>query len=485
LKNKVQLISYIDRFGKGTIDEFHNFLKENLHSHLEGGVHLLPFFSHIDGADAGYDPMNHKQVDVRLGNWENIKDLSQDFDLVVDLIVNHMSDESIEFKSVQKEGSNSPYFDLFLTKDKVFKNDANENDISKIFRPRPNSPFLLKKLDNGESHEFWTTFSEHQIDIDIKSDIGKKYIESIIETFATAGVKMIRLDAIGYCIKKPGTSCFMLEETLEYISELTEIVNAKGIKALAEIHAHYETQIEIAKRVDFVYDFALPPLILHTLYSKNTIRLKQWLAISPRNCITVLDTHDGIGVADLASVEGKPGMLSDSEINELVNNIHINSKETSRKATGTAASNLDIYQVNCSFYDALGRQDNLYLIARAIQFFCPGIPQVYYGGLLAAENEMELLEQTKVGRDINRPYFDFEEISKMLDKDLVKDLLKIIEFRNSNDSFNGEFELINGEDGHLNMRWTNDKHWSELSIDLVSMKMEITYTNDNLMIKHF
>jgi sucrose phosphorylase len=229
----------------------------------------------------------------------------------------------------------------------------------------------------------------------------------------------------------------------------------------------------------------LPPLILHTLYSKNTIRLKQWLAISPRNCITVLDTHDGIGVADLASVEGKPGMLSDSEINELVNNIHINSKETSRKATGTAASNLDIYQVNCSFYDALGRQDNLYLIARAIQFFCPGIPQVYYGGLLAAENEMELLEQTKVGRDINRPYFDFEEISKMLDKDLVKDLLKIIEFRNSNDSFNGEFELINGEDGHLNMRWTNDKHWSELSIDLVSMKMEITYTNDNLMIKHF
>ena len=157
----------------------------------------------------------------------------------------------------------------------------------------------------------------------------------------------------------------------------------------------------------------------------------------------------------------------------------------SRKATGTAASNLDIYQVNCSFYDALGRQDNLYLIARAIQFFCPGIPQVYYGGLLAAENEMELLEQTKVGRDINRPYFDFEEISKMLDKDLVKDLLKIIEFRNSNDSFNGEFELINGEDGHLNMRWTNDKHWSELSIDLVSMKMEITYTNDNLMIKHF
>ena len=81
MKNKVQLISYIDRFGKGTIDEFHNFLKENLHSHLEGGVHLLPFFSHIDGADAGYDPMNHKQVDVRLGNWENIKDLSQDFDL--------------------------------------------------------------------------------------------------------------------------------------------------------------------------------------------------------------------------------------------------------------------------------------------------------------------------------------------------------------------------------------------------------------------
>lgn len=479
MKNQVQLICYLDRLGKGRIPEFHAFLKEYLLEYLKGGVHLLPFFSPIDGADAGYDPINHKKVDYRLGDWDDIKSLSKDFDLTADLIINHISDESEEFKSVEKNGRNSPYFDLFLTKDKVFKTNGSENEISKIYRPRPNSPFTLRKLNNGENFEFWTTFSEHQIDIDVKSSIGQTYINSIIETFSNSGIKMIRLDAIGYCIKKAGTTCFMIDETLNYISELSGKLNSNGIKTLVEIHAHYETQIEIAKRVDYVYDFALPPLILYTLYSKNTTRLKQWLAISPRNCITVLDTHDGIGVADIASIDNKPGMLSDSEIDDLVTNIHINSKDTSKKATGNAASNLDIYQVNCSFYNALGRNDNQYIMARAIQFFCPGIPQVYYGGLLAAENDMQLLETTKVGRDINRPYFSFDEIKKRLQKDVVKRLLRLIKLRNSHPSFQGKFYMMKGEEGHLNMRWKNNKHWSELDINLISMNMQISYTDES------
>ncbi|MEN8827893.1 MAG: sucrose phosphorylase [Flavobacteriales bacterium] len=484
MKNNIQLISYIDRFGKGTIPDFHSFLKKQFQPYIKG-IHLLPFFSPIDGADAGYDPINHTEVDPRLGSWADVNNLSKDFDLTVDLIVNHISDKSKEFKSVQEFGSKSPYFDLFLTKNKVFPNGTTDQEIQKIFRPRPTSPFTLRKLDNGENHEFWTTFSENQIDIDIQSSLGKNYINSIVQTFSKSGVKMIRLDAIGFCIKKPGTSCFMLEETLNYISELTGTINSYGIKALAEIHTHYETQIEIAKRVDFIYDFALPPLILYTLYSKNAIRLKQWLAISPRNCITVLDTHDGIGVADVASLDDKPGMLSDSEIDELVEKIHINSNNTSKKATGNAASNLDIYQVNCSFYDALGKNDNLYLIARAIQFFCPGIPQVYYGGLLAAENDMDLLENTKVGRDINRPYFDFDQIEQMTSKKVVQSLLSLIQLRNSHPSFNGKFYMMKGEEGHLNMRWRKDKQWSEIDIDLITMKMEISYSDQLLNTNYF
>ncbi|MFK7785315.1 MAG: sucrose phosphorylase [Crocinitomicaceae bacterium] len=476
MKNKVQLITYVDRFGGGNFSQLHFILKEKFQDCFGGGVHLLPFFSNIDGADAGYDPINHREVDKRLGDWDDVRELTTDFDVVVDLIVNHISDKSMEFLDVEENGKDSKYFDLFLTKDKVFKNGITQEAVEKIYRPRPNSPFSLRRLNNGESHEFWTTFSENQIDIDVESPQGKEYLKSIIELFANAGIKMIRLDAIGYCIKRAETSCFMLEENMTYIEELTKLTHSYGMETLAEIHAHYETQLDIAKRVDYVYDFALPPLILYTIFSKNVVRLKQWLAVSPHNCITVLDTHDGIGVIDVASFQGKAGMLSDGEIEELVETIHRNSNETSKKATGNAASNLDIYQVNCTFYEALGKQDNLYLIARAIQFFCPGIPQVYYGGLLALENDMDLLEKTKVGRDINRSYLDFEDMDRLIEKPIVQQLLHLIKFRNTHPSFNGKFYMMKGEEGHLNMRWKNNSDWSELDIDLDTQKMQIKYS---------
>lgn len=485
LKNQIQLTSYIDRFGGGDISSFHSFLSEKLKSYLGGGIHLLPFFSFIDGSDAGYDPINHQLVDSRLGNWDDIQQLSKDFDLIADLIVNHVSDKSEEFLDVQKKGEDSEFFDLFLTKDKVFKDGATEEEIARIYRPRPHRPFSLRTLDNGKKYEFWTTFSRNQIDIDVKADAGDSYIKAILGKFADSGIKMIRLDAVGYAIKKAGSSCFLIPETLEYISELTEKVNSFGMKSLAEIHGHFESQIEIAKRVDYVYDFALPPLILYTLYSKNSTRLKQWLAISPKNCITVLDTHDGIGVIDVAGADSKPGILSDSEVDELVENIHSNSNNTSKKATGTAASNLDLYQVNTTFYEALGKNDQLYLIARAIQFFCPGIPQIYYAGLLAAENDMELLEKTKVGRDINRPYYQFEEIEKELQKDVVQSLLSLMKFRNTHPAFQGRMETFETADGHLHMRWEKAEFWAELEIDLEINEMKIAYNDSDQAYKIF
>jgi sucrose phosphorylase len=478
MKNQAQLICYVDRFGGGALPDLHAYLQSKLAPYFSGGVHLLPFFSPIDGADAGYDPINHQEVDKRLGNWNDVKGLSQNFDLTADLIVNHISDKSKEFKDVDVNGKSSTYFELFLTKDKVFPEGADVEDINKIYRPRPNRPFSVRKLQNGESYEFWSTFSRSQLDIDINSTAGEKYLQGLVEKFSSSGVKMIRLDAVGYAIKKAGTSCFMLPETYDYIKKLTDNIHKLGMEVLAEVHAHYEVQIEIAKCVDYVYDFALPPLILFSLFTKNATRLKQWYSISPRNCLTVLDTHDGIGVMDVASYNGKPGILSNEELDQLVEGIHEKSKHTSKQATGEAASNLDLYQVNCSFYDALGQSDQMYLMARAIQFFSPGIPQVYYGGLLAAENDMDLLASTKVGRDINRPYFQFEEIDKALEKTVVKQLLNLLYFRNNHESFNGNFQVMDYGDEHLHLRWVKAEHWSELNINLPKMEMTILFSED-------
>ena len=430
MKNQVQLITYVDRMGGNNLDTLFNLLTGPL-KNVFGGVHLLPFFYPIDGEDAGFDPVDHTQVDPKIGSWQDVSRLSGELDIMSDLIVNHISADSPQFKDLMVRGRESEYDGLFLTFGSVFPAGASEEELLKIYRPRPGLPFTAKSLPNGSKRIFWTTFTEKQLDINVTHNQGKAYLEQILKTFQENGIRMIRIDAAGYAIKKPGTSCFMIPETFEFIENLTQQAHDLGIEVLVEIHAHFQQQISIAKRVDWVYDFALPPLILHTLFSCQCEELKHWLRISPRNAITVLDTHDGIGIVDVGP-GSEPGeeasLMTPQAIDELVEQIHINSQHNSRKATGAAASNLDLYQVNCTYYEALGQDDQRYLIARMIQFYVPGIPQVYYVGLLAGMNDMELLTQTRVGRDINRHYYSRKEVEEELNRPGCKKAHRIDSF---------------------------------------------------------
>ncbi|MDO6693735.1 sucrose phosphorylase [Aliiglaciecola sp. 3_MG-2023] len=478
-KNNVQLITYVDRFGATTLNELDTLLTQDLNG-IFGGVHLLPFYYPIDGADAGFDPIDHTIVDNRLGRWADVAKMGKNLDIMADMVVNHMSAKSNAFKDVLEHGKASQYWPLFLTRDSVF-NDNNASDISKVFRPRPTECFSNYTLKDGTSVPFWTTFTENQIDIDVESQQGKAYLDSILTVFAENNIKLIRLDAAGYAIKKAGTSCFMLEQTFEFIQSLSERASELGLQCLVEIHSHYQTQIEIAKRCNAVYDFALPPLILHTLFTRDVTALSHWLGISPRNCYTVLDTHDGIGIMDVGASDGKPGLLNNDEIDRLVETIHQNSLGGSRKATGEAASNVDLYQVNCTFYDALGRDDMAYLIARAIQFFCPGIPQVYYAGFLACENDLTLLEKTKVGRDINRPYVGKDELKRRLATPVVQGLTELIKLRNK-DVFNGEFSCATNEK-QLILRWDKHANYAQLIVNLEKLDASIELVeNEQLQI---
>lgn len=476
MENKVQLITYVDRLGCKNLPELKALFQNQLQG-LFGGVHLLPFYYPIDGADAGFDPINHQQIDPRLGAWDDIKSLSQEVEIMADLIVNHVSAKSAQFQDYLLNGNVSKYASLFLNYDTVFPNGATESDILAIYRPRPSLPFTLFKFKDGSSKLIWTTFTSNQIDIDVNSLMGQEYLEDILNIFQSSGIKMIRLDAAGYAIKKQGTSCFMTEDTFEFIGLLSKKAKEKGIEVLVEIHSYYRTQIEIAKRVDYVYDFALPVLVLDTLFNKDTCSLKRWLTESPRNAITVLDTHDGIGIVDVASEDGKPGLIDDDVLDHIVKQIHSNSKGESLQATGAAASNLDLYQVNCTYFDALGRDEKSYLMARAIQFFVPGIPQVYYVGLFAGENDMELLRATNVGRDINRRYYSKEEIEIHLERPILKKLKKLLVLRNSHDAFNGHFDLVETPNDVLHIIWKNQVHKAELIIKLATMSMTIKYTD--------
>ena len=146
-------------------------------------------------------------------------------------------------------------------------------------------------------------------------------------------------------------------------------------------------------------------------------------------------------------------------------------------ATGAAANNLDLYQVNCTFYDALGRRDNEYLIARAIQFFAPGIPQVYYVGLLAGVNDMDLLAQSRVGRDINRHYYTPAEIGSSLQKPVVQKLLELVRLRNTHPAFAGHADVDTQSDQRLVITWNNAEHWARLLVDISEPRALLTHSN--------
>jgi sucrose phosphorylase len=476
MKNQVQLITYVDRLGGGGLHELTQLLcsPQGALKGVFGGVHLLPFFNPIDGADAGFDPIDHNRVDPRLGDWANVKALSQHVEVMGDVIVNHVSSQSPQFLNYSQHGAASPYAGLFLTMGSVFPNGATEQDLLKVYRPRPGMPFTYTTLANGEKKFLWTTFTPQQLDIDVHHPQGRAYLEGILTTFAANGINMVRLDAVGYAIKKPGTSCFMLPETFDFIAEFAGRAKVLGIEVLVEVHSYYQRQIEIAKKVDWVYDFALPPLVLHALFNKTSQPLKGWIGMRPNNALTVLDTHDGIGIIDIGADSTKPvsdrahhpGLVPPAELDALVERVHANSRGQSRQATGAAASNLDLYQVNCTFYDALARNDRAYLTARAIQFFLPGVPQVYYVGLLAGQNDMDLLARTGVGRDINRHHYTPSEIDAALRKPVVQALIKLIALRNTHPAFNGEFSVQDSASDVLSLRWQAGARWVSLRADL-------------------
>lgn len=476
MKNQVQLIAYADRLPGGAVRDLQPLLDGPLNGAF-GGVHLLPFFHPIDGADAGFDPIDHTQVDRRLGSWDDVAALAANTDVMADVIVNHVSRHSPQFVDYDQRAADSPFAGMFLTYGHVFPHGASESDLLALITPRPGLPFTAHQTACGNRVLLWTTFTSDQIDIDVSHPEAQRYLESILERLHGAGIRAIRLDAVGFAVKKAGTSCFMIPETFAFIAGLTAQAHALGMEVLVEVHGHYQDQIEVARQVDWVYDFALPPLVLHTIYTRTAAALNHWLRIRPRNAITVLDTHDGIGVADVGAsrgASGARGLLAPREIDSLVETIHQRSRGESRIASGSAASNVDASQINCTFYDALGGHDAEYLIARAIQCFVPGIPQIYYVGLLAGRNDVELLRRTGVGRDINRHYYTADELRHELTRPVVQSLLALLRIRNTHPAFQGAFDALESPADRMTLVWTNGEVVARLDVNLTGMCASIT-----------
>jgi sucrose phosphorylase len=471
MHNGVHLITYADRLA-GTISG----LREALDDPLPGfaGVHVLPFFTPFDGDDAGFDPVDHLAVDPRLGTWDDVAALAGERQVMADLIVNHISADSTPYQDWLAHGRGSRYDGMFLTFDRVFPTGATEADLTSIYRPRPGLPFQ-PVVAGGERRLVWNTFCPTQIDLDVTNPRARAHLHEVLVTLAAAGVTLVRLDAVGYAIKTQGTDSFLTDDTMAFIDELTAEAHGLDLEVLVEYHGHHRQQLRVAPHVDRVYDFGLPPLVLHALSTGRSDALERWFAIRPENCVTVLDTHDGIGLVDVAADNGVPGLLDDDELDTLAQWVHANTGGVSQRASRYIPWSTVPYQLNSTYFDALGRDANRMVAARALQLFSPGVPQVYYAGLLAMGNDTDLFERTGVGRDVNRPYLDEATLAERLTDPLVQASLALVRLRGSHRAFRGTPEItFAGPD--VTMTWQAGLHEATLRVDLAANTFELAFT---------
>lgn len=466
IKNQAMLITYSDSLGKNLKD-----LKKVLEGPLKdtvGGVHILPFFP--SSGDRGFAPMDYTKVDPAFGGWEDVEALAEDYYLMFDFMINHISAKSPYFLDFLEKKDESKYADLFIR----YKNfwpggEPTQEDVDLIYKRKPRAPYRIAKFADGTEEKVWCTFDEQQIDLDVTTETTRQFIKDNLEGLAKHGASIIRLDAFAYANKKIGTNCFFVEPDIwEMLHFPRNLLAPQGIEILPEIHEHYTIQQKIADQDYYVYDFALPMLVLHALYSGNVNRLVHWMEICPRKQFTTLDTHDGIGVVDVKD------LLMDEETEATREALYAQGANVKKIYSTEAYNNLDIYQINCTYYSALGNNDQAYLLARVLQCFAPGIPQIYYVGLLAGENDIELLESSKEGRNINRHYYDLEEIEREVERPVVKSLFNLLKFRNTSPAFDGEFSVKMVDENNLEIIWNNED--AGVAAQLTANLKEKTFT---------
>ena len=469
-ENKIMLITYADSLGNNLKD-----LKKVLDTHFKGiigGVHILPFFPST--SDRGFAPTRYDVVAEEFGTWKDITEIGESYYLMFDFMINHISAKSDYYVDYLQKKDMSEYKDMFIRFDEVWPDGKySQEDIDKIYKRKPRAPYIDATFSDGSTDKIWCTFSEDQIDIDVNTQVTKKLIVDTLLDMVRKNASIIRLDAFAYAVKKAGTSCFFVEpEIWDILGEAKDLLSPYGCIILPEMHEHYNIQSKLAEKGYWVYDFALPMLVLYSLFTGSGKRLKYWLSICPRNQFTTLDTHDGIGVVDVKD------LLTDDEIMLTQELLFQKGANVKRKYNTAEYNNLDVYQINCTYYSALGNNDDAYLLARAIQFFAPGIPQVYYVGLLAGENDIELLETTKNGRDINRHYYTLEEIDRNVERPVLRKMYSLMHFRNNYKAFDGECVIAETEDKILEIKRNSACFEAILRADLSTYEFCILYRGE-------
>lgn len=460
--NQAMLITYADSLG-GNLRELDGVLKTHFDGSF-GGLHILPFFP--SSGDRGFAVIEYDIVDPAFGDWNDIDALGARYYLMADFMINHASIRSAEFLDYLQRGDDSPYRRMFIHWNEFWGDrEPTEAEMNALYRRKAHGPYLDVTRDDGTVVRLWNTFFAEQVDIDPWQPVTQEYFARNLGLLADH-VALVRFDAFAYAAKRPGTSCFFVEPEVWDVLEIgMRPLRERGTEMLPEIHENYRIQLKMADKGHWVYDFALPMLTLHALFTGRTDRVHHWLEICPRKQFTTLDTHDGIGVVDVV------GLLEDDEIDVVVARVNARTEHL-REILPLPASVIrqgekgaQRYQLMSTFYSALGEDDTSYLLARVFQLFVPGIPQVYYVGALFGSNDAAALAEVGDARAANRHNYTTEEIAEQITKPEIQTFLDVLRFRNTFPAFGGDFTVIEEAPGVLVLTWQDAESTAALRAD--------------------
>ena len=411
------LITYADQL-RGPEAAPLEVLREFLAARADGlisGIHLLPFYP--SSSDDGFSVIDYRRVDPACGDWEQVHALAQDFRLMVDAVINHASARSEWFQAFQR--GDDAYADYFLTMDP-------RSDLSRVIRPR-DLPLLTAVDTSGGTRHLWTTFGPDQFDLNFSNPQVLLEILDLLLFYVGQGAQFIRLDAIAFLWKQPGTTCLHLPQThavVRLIRTLLEIA-APWVRLISETNVpHAENLSYFGDGTDeahLVYQFALPPLVLHSLTAGEASRLTGWAAELrlPGERVTFfnfLASHDGIGLRPVS------GILEEAELQKLLELTQARGGGIShRRGQDGAASP---YELNINYLDALSppgemetdpsRSAARFLVAQAIMLSLQGLPGIYFHSLVGSRGDRQGAERSGRLRSINRQKLDADALEAEL-----------------------------------------------------------------------
>lgn len=529
-------------------------------------LYVLPTFFNSD-LDRGFSVIDYN-INEDLVDIKDLKNLNElQIKLKFDIVLNHLSVASPQFKDMLQYGNKSKFKDFFINWNEFWEGNGIKNEdgivipkpefLHKLFMRKSGLPILKVRFPDGTNQPYWNTFYQHvtynpiavrdlqnikgltekqslsivaainaemnnnqdfttlnfedcnplkseilqiveqnrsylgQMDVNAASPLVWDFYEETLKKVSGYGCTILRLDAFAYLHKQVGESNFFNKPgTWDYLERIKKIAQQNSLMLLPEIHAEYGLHLhdEVANEGYYIYDFFLPGLTIHTIENQSSSALLSWakeIIVKGYKTVNMLGCHDGIPVLDLKGKEVNGvynrGLLEDAEIEKIMTTIMERGGRV-KNLYDPSGNKISYYQINATFFSALGEDEQKLLLARAIQMFMPGIPQVWYLDVFAGKNNYEAADDggSAGHKEINRTTLSMLDIEQGLKTEVVQHQLDIIRLRNTSTAFSGEVEIKDALDTIIDIKWVNGNTIAHLKANLQTKGFTIDHTENGL-----